>query len=29
MWLIVGVIYFVVILALTKLSDRLERRLVK
>ena len=29
MWLIVGVIYFVVIMALTKLSDRLERRLVK
>lgn len=29
MWLIVGVIYFIVIMALTKLSDRLERRLVK
>ncbi|CAN7585850.1 amino acid ABC transporter substrate-binding protein/permease [Mycolicibacterium frederiksbergense] len=29
MWLIVGIIYFVVIMALTKLSDRLERRLVK
>ncbi|MGD9517104.1 amino acid ABC transporter substrate-binding protein/permease [Mycolicibacterium sp.] len=29
MWLIIGVIYFIVIMALTKLSDRLERRLVK
>jgi polar amino acid transport system substrate-binding protein len=29
MWLIVGIIYFIVIMALTKLSDRLERRLVK
>ncbi|UNB55952.1 amino acid ABC transporter substrate-binding protein/permease [Mycolicibacterium sp. YH-1] len=29
MWLIVGIIYFVVIMALTKLSDRLERRMVK
>lgn len=29
MWLIIGIIYFVVIMALTKLSDRLERRLVK
>ena len=29
MWLIIGIIYFVVIMALTKLSDRLEKRLVK
>ena len=29
MWLIIGIIYFVVIMALTKLSDRLERRMVK
>jgi polar amino acid transport system substrate-binding protein len=29
MWLIVGIIYFVVIMTLTKLSDRLEKRLVK
>ncbi|WP_041783310.1 amino acid ABC transporter substrate-binding protein/permease [Mycolicibacterium chubuense] len=29
MWLIIGIIYFIVIMALTKLSDRLERRLVK
>lgn len=29
MWLIVGIIYFIVIMALTKLSDRLERRLTK
>lgn len=29
MWLIIGVIYFVVIMALTKLSDRVEKRLVK
>lgn len=29
MWLIIGLIYFVVIMALTKLSDRLEKRLVK
>lgn len=29
MWLIIGIIYFVVIMALTKLSDRLEHRLVK
>lgn len=29
MWLIVGIIYFIVIMALTKLSDRLERKLVK
>ena len=29
MWLIIGVIYFIVIMALTKLSDRLERRLVR
>ncbi|WP_240918878.1 amino acid ABC transporter substrate-binding protein/permease [Rhodococcus sp. 14C212] len=27
MWLIIGVIYFVVIMALTKLSDRLEKRI--
>ena len=29
MWLIIGIIYFVVIMALTKLSDRLEKRIVK
>ena len=29
MWLIIGIIYFIVIMALTKLSDRLERRLVR
>lgn len=29
MWLIIGVIYFIVIMALTKLSDRLEKRIVK
>lgn len=29
MWLIIGVIYFVVIMALTKLSDRVEKRMVK
>lgn len=29
MWLIIGIIYFVVIMALTKLSDRVEKRLVK
>ncbi|MGB3352632.1 MAG: amino acid ABC transporter substrate-binding protein/permease [Mycobacterium sp.] len=29
MWLIIGIIYFVVIMALTKLSDQLEKRLVK
>ncbi|OBF20025.1 glutamine ABC transporter permease [Mycobacterium sp. ACS4331] len=29
MWLIIGIIYFIVIMALTKLSDRLEKRLVK
>ena len=29
MWLIIGIIYFIVIMALTKLSDRLERKLVK
>ena len=29
MWLIIGIIYFIVIMALTKLSDRLEHRLVK
>jgi polar amino acid transport system substrate-binding protein len=29
MWLIVGIIYFIVIMALTKLSDRLERRINK
>ena len=27
MWLIIGIIYFVVIMALTKLSDRLEKRI--
>ena len=29
MWLIIGIIYFIVIMTLTKLSDRLEKRLVK
>ncbi|TGD85510.1 transporter substrate-binding domain-containing protein [Mycolicibacterium sp. CH28] len=29
MWLIIGVIYFIVIMALTKLSDRVEKRIVK
>jgi glutamine transport system permease protein len=29
MWLIIGIIYFVVIMALTKLSDRLEKRISK
>ena len=29
MWLIIGVIYFVVIMTLTKLSDRLEKRINK
>lgn len=29
MWLIVGIIYFIVIMALTKLSDRVESRLEK
>ncbi len=29
MWLIIGIIYFIVIMALTKLSDRLEKRIVK
>ncbi|MBI3217378.1 MAG: amino acid ABC transporter substrate-binding protein/permease [Mycobacterium sp.] len=29
MWLIIGIIYFVVIMALTKLSDRLEKRINK
>ncbi len=29
MWLIIGIIYFIVIMALTKLSDRLERRINK
>jgi glutamine transport system substrate-binding protein/glutamine transport system permease protein len=29
MWLIIGIIYFVVIMTLTKLSDRLEKRMVK
>ena len=28
MWLIIGIIYFIVIMALTKLSDRIESRLV-
>ena len=27
MWLIIGIIYFIVIMALTKLSDRLEKRI--
>ncbi|GJF10121.1 glutamine ABC transporter permease [Mycolicibacterium cyprinidarum] len=29
MWLIIGIIYFIVIMTLTKFSDRLEKRLVK
>lgn len=29
MWLIIGIIYFIVIMALTKLSDRLEKRVNK
>lgn len=29
MWLIIGIIYFVVIMALTKFSDRLEKRITK
>jgi glutamine transport system substrate-binding protein/glutamine transport system permease protein len=29
MWLIIGIIYFIVIMTLTKLSDRLEKRMVK
>ncbi|MGV9801539.1 amino acid ABC transporter substrate-binding protein/permease [Mycobacterium sp. NPDC003449] len=29
MWLIIGIIYFIVIMALTKLSDRLEKRISK
>ncbi|MCX2933031.1 amino acid ABC transporter substrate-binding protein/permease [Mycobacterium sp. CVI_P3] len=29
MWLIIGIIYFIVIMALTKLSDYLEKRIVK
>ncbi|BDY26496.1 MAG: transporter substrate-binding domain-containing protein [Mycolicibacterium mageritense] len=29
MWLIIGIIYFIVIMALTKLSDRLEKRIAK
>ncbi len=29
MWLIIGIIYFIVIMALTKLSDRIEKRIVK
>lgn len=29
MWLIIGIIYFIVIMALTKLSDRVEKRIVK
>ncbi len=29
MWLIIGIIYFIVIMALTKLSDRLEKRMNK
>jgi glutamine transport system permease protein len=29
MWLIIGIIYFIVIMALTKLSDRLEKRINK
>ncbi|MFA5709656.1 MAG: amino acid ABC transporter substrate-binding protein/permease [Mycolicibacterium sp.] len=29
MWLIIGIVYFIVIMALTKLSDRLEKRLVQ
>lgn len=29
MWLIIGIVYFIVIMALTKLSDRVEKRIVK
>jgi His/Glu/Gln/Arg/opine family amino acid ABC transporter permease subunit len=29
MWLIIGIIYFIVIMALTKLSDQVEKRMVK
>jgi polar amino acid transport system substrate-binding protein len=29
MWLIIGIIYFIVIMALTKLSDQVEKRIVK
>jgi polar amino acid transport system substrate-binding protein len=29
MWLIIGIIYFIVIMTLTKLSDRLEKRISK
>ncbi|MBB2991101.1 polar amino acid transport system substrate-binding protein [Mycolicibacterium iranicum] len=29
MWLIIGIVYFMVIMALTKLSDRVEKRIVK
>ncbi|MGK2932081.1 MAG: amino acid ABC transporter substrate-binding protein/permease [Solirubrobacterales bacterium] len=29
MWLIIGIIYFIVIMALTKLSDRIEKRINK
>jgi glutamine transport system permease protein len=29
MWLIIGIIYFIVIMTLTKLSDRLEKRITK
>lgn len=29
MWLIIGIVYFIVIMALTKLSDQVERRLIK
>ncbi|MGV0811899.1 amino acid ABC transporter substrate-binding protein/permease [Mycolicibacterium boenickei] len=29
MWLIIGIIYFIVIMALTKLSDRVEKRISK
>ena len=29
MWLIIGVMYFIIIMALTKLSNRLEKRINK
>lgn len=29
MWLIIGIVYFIVIMALTKLSDQVEKRIVK
>lgn len=29
MWLIIGIVYFIVIMALTKLSDQVEKRIIK